>query len=144
MPPHPPAFTSRPPVVGVLVVVGLALAAAASFTRPFTGGADAVTAVPLAVAAVAVATRRRSAGRAGPVGCAGGPTPPMAPLSRWWLAWGIMAAAVAGWELACYLSAPRRQHPTLSTLIDLLDSSHAGKVVAFALWLLLGCCLVLQ
>ncbi len=55
-----------------------------------------------------------------------------------------MTAAVGSWELFCYLSAPRSEHPTLSTLIDLLDSSRAGKIIAFALWLVLGWYLVLR
>ena len=42
----------------------------------------------------------------------------------------------------CYAQLPRTQHPTLSALIDMLDSSRLGKIVAVAVWLGLGFFLV--
>ncbi len=47
-------------------------------------------------------------------------------------------AAVTAWELYCLFTLPRRVHPTLSSLLDMLDARPAGKVVAFAVWLVLG------
>jgi hypothetical protein len=131
-------------LIGAGAVAGLLWAATASSTRPFTGGADLVTAVPPIVAVTLVAMRMRAA--------AGGPTSASLPhhrsesgprpLGRWSLVWLALTAAVGGWELFCYLSAPRNEHPTLSTLIDMLDSSRAGKISGFALWLALGWYLV--
>ncbi len=125
-----------PAAVGL--AVALTVAVLASLTRPFTGGADAVTALPLAVAAGAAVVRMRS------------PRPdPMVPglgravtAHRRWLVWAAAAAVIAGWELYCYTAAPRSEHPTLSSLLDTLDSTHAGKAIAFALWLALGWYLV--
>ena len=51
--PGPPARW----LVAIGVAVALAYAALASSTRPFTGGADVVTALPLAVAVVAMVVR---------------------------------------------------------------------------------------
>ena len=132
-------------LIGAFAAAGLLWAAVASSTRPFTGGAELVTAVPPIVAVTVLAVRMRTAG--GPPSASlprhrseTGPKP----LGRWSLVWLAMTAAVGSWELFCYLSAPRSEHPTLSTLIDLLDSSRAGKTAAFALWLVLGWYLVLR
>lgn len=57
---------------------------------------------------------------------------------RWWTVWLVLLAAIVAWELFCYSSLPRRQHPTVSSLIDMLDAHPVGKTVAFALWLALG------
>ena len=45
---------------------------------------------------------------------------------------------MAAWELYCYAHLPREQHPTLSVLIDTLDSTRWGKTLSFAAWLALG------
>jgi hypothetical protein len=121
---------------------GLVAAALASFTSPFTEGAEVITAVPLAVGLFAVILRLRSDRYA-----AGGMVPeegaaPDSPRRRWALGWPVLVAAVAGWELYCYVSSPRSAHPTLSVLIDLLDGTPTGKFVAFLLWLILGWVLV--
>ncbi len=50
--------------------------------------------------------------------------------------------AATGWELYCYLNLPRAAHPTLSSLLDMLDATRTGKIVAFASWLVLGWFLV--
>ena len=47
-----------------------------------------------------------------------------------------------GLELYCLFNLPRVEHPTLSALIDMLDSTRVGKVVAVVLWLLIGWALV--
>ena len=134
----------RPLLIGVFAAAGLLWAVMASSTRPFTGGADVVTAIPPIVAVAVLAVRMRTAG--GPTSTTPLPHPfdPVPKrLGRWSLAWLAMAVAVGSWELFCYLSAPRLEHPTLSTLIDMLDSSRSGKVTGFALWLVLGWFLVL-
>lgn len=56
--------------------------------------------------------------------------------------WMVPVLAVVGWELYCLASLPRAAHPTLSALIDILDSTRVGKTIAFALWLVGGWFLV--
>jgi hypothetical protein len=135
-PPRDLAADRRRPSLGA--VVGLALVAgavtyavAASYTRPFTVGGDTVTAVPLAVAVVVMATRMRGAGSSDIVGSARGREPSTG-LTRWSGLWAAVAAIAVSWELYCYWSTLRTEHPTLSTLIDLLDSTRIGKIAAFA------------
>jgi hypothetical protein len=126
-------------VVGA--TAGLAYAVGASFTHPFTRAADVVTAVPLVVAVAvigwSVLRHRRSA--------QDDPVPPAASGTRWgrWsFAWLTLVLVIAAWELYCFVNLPRARHPTLSVLIDTLDSSRIGKVVAFVAWLGLGWFLV--
>jgi hypothetical protein len=118
----------------------LALAVLASFTRPFTLGADVVTAVALAAVAGWGVLREEQGRRASRASKepARGEGPVGAPWGRRWLVWVGVGAAVGGFELFCYLSAPRAQHPTLSALVDILDATRPGKIVAFAAWLALG------
>ena len=71
-------------------------------------------------------------------GPAVGPDGPGTAPSRLALVWAVAAVVITGWELFCYLAAPRSAHPTLSSLLDTLDASHGGKALAFALWLGLG------
>jgi hypothetical protein len=122
-------------------VAGLIYAVLASRSRPFTWAADVVTAVPIVAAASATlwANRNRAARIAGQRAGAVSHQP------RWdrrWLTWVALSAVVTSWELYCFANLPRAQHPTLSSLIDLLDSTWVGKSVAFASWLALGWFLV--
>jgi hypothetical protein len=140
--PAPPRLVHRWWLVAIGTAVALGYASLASSTRPFTGGAGVVTAVPLAVAVAVMALRMRSARSSVP------PVPPAEEHGDrrvgWTMAWAAMAAVILGWELACYAAAPRWDHPTLSSLLDTLDSHRAGKTVAFVLWLAVGAYLVLQ
>jgi hypothetical protein len=122
-------------------MAGVAYAVAASYTRPFTLAADALTAIPLAVAVVVMAARMRGAGPSDVIP-SGRDREPSTGSTRWSRLWAIAAAVAVSWELYCFLSAPRSEHPTLSTLIDLLDSTRIGKITGFALWLALGWYLV--
>jgi hypothetical protein len=124
--------------IASVTAVGVALAVWASFTHPFTVGADLVTAIPLGIGVVVLVRRLRTDRRPASVLRADGATARLAPLNRWALVWIGLLVTVVGWELYCYLSAPRAQHPTLSALIDMLDASPGGKFVAFLLWLALG------
>ena len=85
-------------------VAGTGMALVAAFTTPFTVGADAVTAVPLAavvvVTVVTIVTPRRDPG-AGRRARRGRSLPPLGGL--WWCGPGL---AVTGWELYCYVSCP--------------------------------------
>jgi hypothetical protein len=122
--------------MAVVALAGIAYAAGASFTHPFTVAADVVTAVALG-AAVALTVRTISRDReALTVDRASGRA--VIGWSRWWVIWIAPVAAVCAWELYCFVHLPRGQHPTLSALIDMLDSTRVGKTVAFASWLALG------
>jgi hypothetical protein len=126
-----------------VLLAGVVYSVLASFTKPFTIGADVVTALPIGLAAVVFGVRvgwpRSSRGIP-----AANPTEPKVPINRWSLVWLGMAGLVVGWELFVYSQAPRHVHPTLSSLIDTVDASHVGKTVMFGLWLLLGSYLILQ
>lgn len=61
--------------------------------------------------------------------------------------WGGLLVAGGLWELGALIQQPgltvsSSAHPTISTLTDPLLSSHGGRSVALALWLLLGWLLV--
>lgn len=129
---------------GVVLTVAVILiySVLASFTRPFTWPADVVTAVAMVVVGVAAAVRTRKAKRTDAVASVRLDTDRVVASGRRLLIPATVIVAVAGWELFCYLSAPRAAHPTLSTLLDLLDATRSGKAVAFALWLALGWYLV--
>jgi len=129
--------------VAALATIGVADVLLASRTHPFTGGADVVTAVPLVLAAVLVARRARPAG-AVDTGVVDGRTerqPRMLGIDAAF-AWVAPIAAVTAWELYCLFTLPRAVHPTLSSLLDMLDAHPVGKALAFALWLVLGWLLV--
>lgn len=125
------------------LAAALAYAVVASFTRPFTVPADIVTALALAAGAGALAATLRVSRPTPPPAAssrAGHDAPPER--ARWWPAWAALVLAVVGFELYTYLGAPRPAYPTLSSLIDMLDATRPGKVVAFSAWLALGWCLV--
>jgi hypothetical protein len=115
--------------------VGLAVAVALSFTHPFTLAADVVMAGILVLAAaqtIRLITGHRS-------------TPPLhrtVALGRWWALWLLPVTATVAFELYCLFHEPRAEHPTFSALVDMLDSTRVGKVVAVVLWLLIGWALV--
>jgi hypothetical protein len=126
------------PVIVAVAAVGLGYAVLGSFTRPFTWAADVVIALPLLAAAAVTAAATWRQGRSG------SPTGPGAGTgrrSRWGgrdMIWLAPILAVVGWELYSFVSLPRSVHPTLSSLLDTFDSTHLGKTVALALWLVLG------
>ena len=78
---------------------------------------------------------RSSAGWAGPPRSAAG-RPVVS--SGGHVVWAILAAALAAWELAAFVQLPRAEHPTLSSLANLIFGSHAVRFIAFALWLTTG------
>lgn len=130
-----------------VVLVGLAV----SFTRPFTWWSElAVTIGIVGVLGVVAAqrwlphlpgvlVRRQPADLVGPDGLLdteGGSR------RMRWAPWGVALAATVGWELYCYISAPRSAHPTLSVILDSVDATHVGHGLAFVAWLALGWFLV--
>jgi hypothetical protein len=137
---HPRIVLSRRWSVAA-ATAGLAYGIGASFTRPFTGPADVVTAVPLVVILALMGWSSLRDRQSRP----GDPAPPAdtrARWSRWSFVWLTLILAIAAWELYCFANLPRARHPTLSALIDILDSTRTGKVVAFVAWLALGWFLV--
>ena len=118
--------------VALLVVAGYCYVA--SGTKPFTSGADTVTAVALAVGAATGLSswlRRRSDDqRLAP----GGPRGRVLP-------WMVLLAALLVWELVTYVagfSAGRHAFPTISSLADEAFRNRGAKAAAFACWLGLG------
>jgi len=120
----------------------------ASFTHPFTLGADVVTAIPLGAMLGAEAVRlirshlsRAHAGvRPGPVDSpvdnpGGQSCPKLHPLDS-------SFGGGRGLELFNYFEQPRRAHPTLSSLSDEVTRSPAGTAVLFVAWLVLGALLL--
>ena len=129
--------------IGALAVGGLAYAVMASFTRPFTWAANSVTAIPLVVAALITTWSNANADGVDSSRIEVGASPGHRPRrGRGWLVWMGPIVAVTGWELYCFFSLPRTVHPTLSSLLDVLDATRAGKTLAFAAWPALGWCLV--
>jgi hypothetical protein len=120
---------------------GIAYAIGASFTRPFTAAADVLTGVVCVVGmAVLVARWRRPRGIEAPA-VAEDATRGRSCRSTsgvWWAVPIGLTVAVIAWELTTYAGSPRSAHPTLSSLIDLVDGSRPGKSVAFMVWLALG------
>jgi hypothetical protein len=123
----------------VVVLSAACLAAycwVAAGLRPFTLPIDVAVAIPAVV--VAILTWRWSR-RGRPEGV---DTKPV----RWRNAapWAVLFGALAVLELAEYVSSPRQDHPTLSSIADDLMSTHPARAAMFALWLLLGWALLLR
>jgi hypothetical protein len=125
-------------------VVGIGFALFASSTHPFTTAGDVVTAVPLGVALVVVVRQWSRPGARLRARAPRGVEIDAPAWGRRWIAPLATLVAVAAWELYCFAHLPRTAHPTLSSLIDMLDSTRAGKAVAIAAWLLLGWFLVVS
>jgi hypothetical protein len=127
----------------VTVAAGLAIAiglsAWAATTVPFTAGADAVTALALALVGIAVAARWR---RPSLLASSSLSVPNVAPpRPRWW-PWLVLGLAVLAWELVCLSLGPRVDHPTVSSLYDSATRWRSVKGACFFAWLCLGADLV--
>lgn len=127
---------SNGPLVVGASLAACGLAALASFTHPFTLGADVVTAIPLAGLIVAE-TLRLLENRGSQVSQVLRVVPVVRAL-RSFIPWVVLSGAVVGFELFSYFEQPRRAHPTLSSLSDDLTRSQAGRAVLFLAWLALG------
>ena len=46
--------------------------------------------------------------------------------------WAVLFGLLAAFEVAAYLSSPRRDHPTLSSMADALMNTHPGRAAVFA------------
>ena len=124
----------RPGLLAVGGAAGAALAAWAAWTTPFTGPADAVSAIGIGALAVVVALRWRRPVLSG----AGVPAEERAP---WW-PWLAVTLAIVAWELVSFSLGPRIDHPTVSSLYDSATRWRAVKGLFFFAWLALGAALV--
>lgn len=103
----------------------LAYAWWATGVRPFSGTATlAVVGAGLAAMTTGHARRPQHHPRRPLAGAAG------------WLA---LLGALAGWQFLAYVQEPRSEHPTLSALTNAALDTHAGRALAFAVWLIAGC-----
>lgn len=109
----------------VLVAVGvLAYAWLATELRPFTRGALLAT-VGAGLVVIALGTRRRLPS----------PTPRR---DVGVILWGVLAGALATWELASFFQHPRAQHPTLSSVANRALADHPARALGFVVWLGVG------
>jgi hypothetical protein len=108
-----------------------AYCALASRTTPFTDSADIVTALPIAVAALAFVLRIT---RHDPTKVT---KEPLSPRPRRW-PWCSLVGAFAVWELFSYFEQPRSEHPTISSLYDGISNIWPLKAAVFFSWLALG------
>jgi lysylphosphatidylglycerol synthetase-like protein (DUF2156 family) len=115
---------------GILAVVIVCTAVVAGTTTSFTWPARLVTAAG-AVLVFVVAVRAPRASRAV------GDRP-----RRGYAAWAALALAAVAWQLAAYLQSPRREHPTLSSMLDAADAHDPLRATVYLGWILLGLVLV--
>ena len=124
------------------MAVGLCVAAA--LTTPFTPGAELTVAAGF-VLILAVPLLRRTAATGAeataPVPPSGSEDEPRRRGGRWALV-GVPLVAALAWELVCFAHGDRAAWPTLSSLLDGVDSSPSGRGLVFAAWLGLGAALV--
>jgi hypothetical protein len=105
--------------VGVLCYAWLATG-----FRPFSRGALLAT-VCAGLVVIALGTRWR--------------LPPPTPRGRVGASlWGVLAGALAAWELASFLQHPRARHPTLSSVANRALADHPPRALGFVLWLGVG------
>jgi len=52
--------------------------------------------------------------------------------------WSALAAVLVAWELIALRSAPRSEHPTISSLVEGLAHHHVARLGLYVLWLSLG------
>jgi hypothetical protein len=122
-------------VVPIAAVIG-AYCWFATDLRPFTIPIDVAVAVPSVV--VAALTWNRTGSRSSM------PVDAKATGRRDAARWAVLFGLLAAFEVVAYLSSPRRDHPTLSSMADALMNTHPGRAAVFALWLLLGWALLLR
>ncbi len=121
-------------------VVGAVLATLASFTRPFTAPAETVVLLGFAgIAAMGFLDRRT--GSSGTAATGTESSTGRRPTDGWGVRWGLWVGAIVaavGWELFCLFSSPRQDHPTVSSMLDVVDAHRPWLGLVFAVWLLLG------
>jgi hypothetical protein len=128
-------------VIAAAIVCVLGLCTAVSFTRPFTDGADIVTALAIIAMVVLQLLAARSTRAQISRGILGDSSIREATFASF-LPWIALSSLVVAFELFNYLSSPRTMHPTLSSLSDELSRSHLGKAALCLVWLALGALLL--
>jgi hypothetical protein len=111
-------------LVAAVAVVGAAVLAGA--TASFTWPARFVTAAGAGFVLV-VAVRAPRA-----------PHPPGDRPRRGYAAWAAVALAAVAWQLAAYLQSPRRDHPTISSMLDGADAHDPLRATVYLGWVVLG------
>jgi hypothetical protein len=111
--------------VTAAAVLAVAYSWIAGGFRPFTQPMNIAVAVPVLAVVVLVGLRPRASVSSGGTG-------------RGAVIWVVLFATLAAWELTAYLSSPRHDHPTLSSIADTIMSTHAGRAAMFLAWLALG------
>jgi hypothetical protein len=56
--------------------------------------------------------------------------------------WLALLVAVVGWEMFQLFSKPRERHPTISSLLNTVISTHPSRFAGYLLWLIAGGLLV--
>jgi hypothetical protein len=132
-------MTRRRPSWPALAMLGVAMAdsVVASTARPFSWRADITTAAGIVCVAgcglLGLGRRRRAAAtaaaRVGPAIWA------RKPALRAALPWVAVVAAITAFELVNLFASPRRDHPTISSLLVVLTGHEVLRGVLFAIWL---------
>jgi purine-cytosine permease-like protein len=118
------------PVV-IAVVAVLVWSWFASGVRTFTRPAEAFTFIPaLAVLLVTLWPRRRARRPAD--------HRERRYTVRGVVLWVVVLVAVLSWEMFQLFSKPREHHPTISSLLNSLISSHPSRFAGYLLWLAAG------
>ncbi len=115
--------------LSVVVVVAAAFVYAwfASAFRPFTLPEEIMVTIPLVLGAVALVRSHPAAIEDGDEVSRRGV----------WV-WRALLAAFLVWELISFVSSPRSDHPTISSIGDWIMSTHPGRFGAFVAWLAAG------
>jgi len=112
--------------VAAAVAAALVYAWFASAFRPFTVPEYVAVTIPLVLGAIAL-LHRRPADEDGD---------DASRRSVW--AWRLLLGAFLVWELMSFLSSPRADHPTVSSITDSIMSTHPGRFAMFTAWLAAG------
>ncbi|MGH3344240.1 MAG: hypothetical protein ACRDPK_15495 [Carbonactinosporaceae bacterium] len=133
----------RRPVVA-LALLGLAWAVVTTGFGSFSWSARAATAAAVATVLVLAARRDSAAPRLSwRTWLARGSEQVREPPRRRALtAWGLLIVLAAAWELLSLFGGPRSQHPTLSSIVEDLQSNRGVDTLIRAVWLGLGAWLV--
>jgi hypothetical protein len=118
--------------------VAMADSVVASTARPFSWRADITTAVGIACVAgcalVGVARRRRRRAATAEAGI-GPAISASQPAARDALPWVAVLTAITAFELVNLFASPRRDHPTISSVLVVLTGHEVLRGVLFAVWL---------
>jgi len=126
------------PAGAVPVAVALAYAWVAAGLRPFTLPMDTAVAVPVIVV-LGISWRRPGPAGGTRAGAEASPLP-----RRGLAVWIGLVGLLATWQLIAFMSSPRHDHPTLSSIAGAVMGTHPGRAAMFAVWLEIGWVLFLR